>query len=184
MTENSEDPKPWMRQTGERSKAFKLFSTYRDIGVGRSLEKVRQKLIETASDLKVPLRQLAEYSRKNNWVKRAEAWDDYLDEVARSEQELEAKEMVRRQAREAREFQKIAYDMREELHKIEKPTTKAWFLNSIVFTYNTAALLERLNRGEPMPDYEDKPKGLDELGNALENSLKEIREEQEEAYKE
>lgn len=60
------------RYPRESTKSFNYFTTYLNLGEGRSLSQVREKHKNNIS-----LRQLKEYSRKYKWVKRAEAKDEY-----------------------------------------------------------------------------------------------------------
>lgn len=68
------EPELWARQNSERSKAFSLFCMYRDMGPERSLDKLRKSMGEAT----VSQRNLELYSARYNWVKRAQAYDDYL----------------------------------------------------------------------------------------------------------
>lgn len=175
MTENNEEIKPWMRQNGERDKAFKLFTLYRDLGPGRSFDKLHKKIIEDAPDLKVSTRRLAELSSNNDWVSRCEEWEDYLDGVARSEQELAVKEMVQRQAENAQTIQDNLMDLLDDDRlQGEKPTSKAWFYDKFTAAFERMAHLEHFNRGEPEP--EDQKSGLKELAKVFDTSLPEDEE--------
>ena len=70
---------PWDRLPNERSKAYRLFCLYRDLGPTRTLEKLSHvkdsnlNRVETRPNLKV-------YSRKYQWVARARSYDDYRAE--------------------------------------------------------------------------------------------------------
>lgn len=68
------EPELWARQNSERSKAFSLFCMYRDMGPERSLEKLHQICPEPAP----AVRTLKLYSKTHDWVKRVQAYDDYL----------------------------------------------------------------------------------------------------------
>lgn len=68
----TEERKLWERQEGESAKAFAAFVVYRDLGDKRSLEKVSQNLAKSLPFIK-------SWSSKYNWVKRAAAYDDFLD---------------------------------------------------------------------------------------------------------
>lgn len=59
------------RYPRESTKSFTYFMTYLNMGESRSLKKVKEK------HKNISLRQLKEYSRKYDWVKRVEAKDEY-----------------------------------------------------------------------------------------------------------
>lgn len=59
------------RYPHESTKSFTYFMTYLNMGESRSLKKVKEK------HKNISLRQLKEYSRKYDWVKRVEAKDEY-----------------------------------------------------------------------------------------------------------
>lgn len=172
MTEKTE---PWEQQQYERDKPFYLFTIYRDLGAFRTLEKVRQYLIKNDGGDEVPsLSALTNHSAKWKWVSRCEAWDQYLDEVARTEQEKAFKEMKKRQATESAKFQEMAYNLKDEIEFMDetKPTAKAWMLGTLVNAYGTAAMIEQDARGEP-EDEDDKKSGMKELAKVFETCLPE-----------
>lgn len=75
------------RYPRESTKSFTYFITYLNMGEGRSLQKVREK-----HNNNISLRQLKEYSRKYDWVKRVEAKDEYdiqrkIDEFEKEKEE-------------------------------------------------------------------------------------------------
>lgn len=181
MTENQPKIAEWEQQPNERAKGFKLFCTYRDLGAGRTLEKVHKTISETAPDLLVSMRQLAEYSSKYCWVKRCAAWDNYLDDVARTEQELAAKDMIRRQADNSKLLQDELLMLRNnEKLKAEKPTSQIWAYDKLTASFERMAKLERLNRGEPTPEFDDNKTGIDELAAKLQAGREKARKETEE----
>lgn len=188
MTEKTEEiTQIWERQTGERSRQFELFTVYRDLGPSRSIEKVVQKCNADESDPGVSLSYLGKLSAKFGWVNRCEAWDDHLDKVARTEQELAIRDMRRRQARESAEFQNMAYGLKDEITGPEmegKPTKKAWFLATVINAYGSAVMIEQDARGEPDDEDKEKKSGLKELARVFEESLPEDGERSEEGPKE
>ena len=68
----------WERQRGESALQYAYFKTYLDMGVTRSIPKVREKCGKTAGYLE-------KLSARNNWVSRADAYDRYIDEISRKE---------------------------------------------------------------------------------------------------
>ena len=80
----------WERQPGETARSFAAFCAYRDLGPrGRGVNVVAQ-------NLNVSRTLIAGWSAEHEWVRRAEAYDDFLDRERRAA-ELEAmKEMTKR----------------------------------------------------------------------------------------
>lgn len=68
----------WERQRGESALQYAYFKSYLDMGVTRSIAKVREKCGKTAGYLE-------KLSSRNNWVSRADAYDRYIDEISRKE---------------------------------------------------------------------------------------------------
>jgi hypothetical protein len=138
----------WERQKGERSKAFYLFTLYRDLGPLRTIDKVRANYQKGQGE-SISLNQLHKYSMHCQWVCRSEAYDDYQDQQARKEMEEARKEMIKRHAQESKELQRDVLKLKDTPEIADlKPTQKAWLLNTTVNSYEKMALLERLNMGE------------------------------------
>lgn len=68
----------WERDAGETDKAFAAFVAYRELGTGRSLEKVGAKWGKTGGYQKV----LERWSSQYDWGKRVSAYDDHLAGIA------------------------------------------------------------------------------------------------------
>ena len=139
--------KIWLRQKGERSKAYNLFCIYRDAGPTRSQDQVHQKFNEDSKD-SISHRQVASYSTQHDWVERAEAYDDYVDEM-QVEKNLQAiVEMNRRQAEDAVQIQKQALDdfnnAEEDLRSMASLESRK---NAAVRTWKVGVDTERLARG-------------------------------------
>ena len=73
----------WDKREDESSKAYEWFCRYRDMGPGRSHDKLHQKYSESISKKSQTLR----WSSKYAWVERAEAYDAYLDAIKRESNE-------------------------------------------------------------------------------------------------
>jgi hypothetical protein len=86
--------KPWMRIPKETPKAFEAFCIYRDLGPGRTIPEVQSFYSKSPSYI----RQLHEWSRTNDWVERATAFDDM---IAERTAEASADRAVRAAARHA-----------------------------------------------------------------------------------
>jgi hypothetical protein len=75
--------KPWHRRRKERVKAYGLLVKYLEMGDGRSLAKLADKLQEDRVKGAPKLRQLSTYSATWDWVERANAYDadQLLEEI-------------------------------------------------------------------------------------------------------
>jgi hypothetical protein len=129
----------WERQKGERTKAYYLFSLYRDLGPLRTIEKVHTKYQEDDNN-QLSIAQLQRYSSKCQWVCRAEAYDDHLNQLYLKEKEEAIKEMDERQGREYKEQMDIAL-------KDYKDAPDIYKKNKAGETYDRAAKGERLAMG-------------------------------------
>jgi hypothetical protein len=82
---------PWERQEGESEVAFLGFVGYRDQPAPRSLARLARDMSKS--------RQLVEtWSSKNNWVRRASAYDRQLDDLRRQARRETIEAIERRQA--------------------------------------------------------------------------------------
>lgn len=68
--------RPWEQQPGESGPAFEAFSTYRDLGPGRTVSAVAEKLRKSDSLLR-------RWKGKWDWQRRAAAYDASIAEEAR-----------------------------------------------------------------------------------------------------
>lgn len=71
---------PWDRQEGETPKAYAAFCAYRDLGTGRSIQKLRENSEKTQGYE----RHLLSWSSRYSWPARAAAWDEHLDRERRA----------------------------------------------------------------------------------------------------
>lgn len=127
----------WEKQSYDTPKSYRLFCIYRDLGVLRSLEKVR---IELKRD-KNYLRALQRNSALYHWVERAEAYDNYVEEESRKENEVEIKEMKKRHILQSRLMQNKVIERMQNLNAQELTTIDC------VRMYDVAVKVERLSRG-------------------------------------
>jgi len=127
----------WERQPGETAKAYAAFCVYRDLGPGRSLEKAAQAMgYKSRKNFSI-------WHSKYEWVKRAEAYDEYLERRKREEHEKAILEMAERHARLAVAFQqKIA-------QRIQMIDPNELTPQDLARWLEIATKLERLSRGEP-----------------------------------
>lgn len=135
----SNKPKPWERKEKETVRAYEAFCVYRDMGPERSIAKTGQKLGKNTTTL-------SEWSSRNDWVKRAAAWDDEQDKIAREiaqkEMANEIRRMRKRQA-EAGKFMQIKAI--KALNRIAEEDIKPGDISRLV---DIGSKLERLARGD------------------------------------
>lgn len=125
----------WERQPGESDKAFEAFSTYRDMGASRSLEKTGQTLGKSKAMMET-------WSRKFSWVERVSAWEDEQDKIMRKMQIEEISEMRKYHADIAREMLEKAL---EGLRHLEPEELNAVSISRLV---EVASKLEQKSRGD------------------------------------
>lgn len=124
--------KIWEAHPDETSRAYAYFCTYRDMGITRSLNK-------TAEIHGMDRSAIFYYSSPCNWVKRAKAYDVWL-EVQLSEERLKAlKEMTKRHINSLKASETaLTISIRELLGRVNKGTAK---LDKI----STLALMQLVN---------------------------------------
>lgn len=92
---------PWQRQPNETPKAYAAFAVYRDLGVGRSIDKAyaATRAVQRQADGKSASRRASRYwmewSTKYHWVERVTAYDDHL--MQKLQDEYEANLLIRQQ---------------------------------------------------------------------------------------
>lgn len=128
-------PEPWERQKGETSKAYAGFCAYRDLGPDRSIRKAGEVLGKNQTTLE-------QWSARNDWVKRAGAWDAEQDRITRQAQIDEIKKMRKRHADLANA---MLVKAAKALQRIPEDEIKAGDVSRMV---ETAAKLERISRGD------------------------------------
>jgi hypothetical protein len=115
---------PFERQPAESSAAWVAFQKYRDLGPRRSLSAVERLLYppapteepqesHTPECPEMPIRRrgsLSRWSRQHDWVRRAAAWDAFLDHESRITQVEAVRAMNSRHATEARALQAKAIE--------------------------------------------------------------------------
>jgi len=127
----------WERLSNETTKAYAAFCIYRDLGSERSIDKV------LAATGKRNRSSLIKWSSRYNWVERVQAYDQYLEELKRKEQEQAIIEMSRRHA-------ELAVRMQELIKaRLEEIDVNALSPRDLATWLDIATKLERLSRGEP-----------------------------------
>lgn len=131
-------PKPWERQPGETVKAFDAFTTWRDLGPDRSVQKA-------ANAMGKSRQLLADWAIKNNWRRRIDAWTRELDRQ-RTEAQLKAvEEMATRHTRGALLLFNAATQRAQQLS--EDPGLLS--PRDVARMFAVAVDVERKSRGEP-----------------------------------
>lgn len=171
---------PWERLPQETAKAFYAFKIYRDLSPNeRNLTKVSKKYRK-----KVYI--INRWSQVHNWRKRALAYDEHLDALARAKTEEEISEMNERHRTLGMALQVKGAERLDDIDGKEMKTRDA------IQAITQGSRLERLSRGEqtqqikgemiatirevgPMP-WEDIP----EAKEALDRIKKKLREEKSE----
>jgi hypothetical protein len=131
----SNTSEPWERQPDESPKAFEAFTIYRNLGSSRSMAKVAEQLGKSNQ-------LMSRWSRLHGWVRRAEAWDNEQDRLARQEQAIAIKKMRKRHANLA---EAMLIKAAKALQRIPDDEVKASDIPRMV---ETAARLERISRGD------------------------------------
>lgn len=95
--------KPWEQQPKESGPAFEAFSTYRDLGPGRTITAVAKKLRKSDSLLR-------RWKNTWNWRERAIAYDSNIAEDARRKAVKDRRDMESRHIGIAMQLQKKALE--------------------------------------------------------------------------
>ncbi|MHB8643888.1 MAG: hypothetical protein ACYDA3_13490 [Gaiellaceae bacterium] len=82
-------PQPWERRTGESARAFSYFLAFRDLAPRARTAK------NTAAVLGLSTNTVNDHMQRHRWRERAEAYDAYLERVAREAREREIEESNR-----------------------------------------------------------------------------------------
>lgn len=84
----------WDRQTGETPVAYRAFCVYRDLGIGRSINRALDTHREAGG--RGSRSRWSDWSARNEWVARATAYDRYVETEARRQREKDIRAMVER----------------------------------------------------------------------------------------
>lgn len=129
------ETKPWERQDEETVKQFEAFCIYRDLGKGRSLQKVSTQLSKSMTLMK-------RWSAKNDWIERVAAWEDEQDRLIRIELTRDIGAMRKRHADIA---SAMLLKAARALQKIPDDEIKASDISRMI---ETATKLERISKGD------------------------------------
>ena len=122
--------RPWERQHGETAKAYEAFCVFRDLGEGRTIQTVTEKL-RKSYDL------LRRWAKRWDWQSRADAWDASITEEARQSLARSYRDMLERQMKIGRMMQVRA------ANNIEKRDLDKASIHSLVIMANSGVEIER-----------------------------------------
>lgn len=129
------------RLPDESVKAYEAFAIYRDMGVGRSLEAVAQKLNKSVT-------LMGRWSGQYDWVNRAGAYDDYIEAQARKKLERDAirrkADMLKRHAEIGRFMQSKGVEYLKQGNSLDKASDAIGAIKSGV---------EMERKSEGLPEY-------------------------------
>lgn len=138
---------PWDRQPEESDTQWNAFQMYRDMGYGRTMKKVAEKL-------KVSPATIYAYSRKNNWAERIQQWDVYEDRIYQAEKAQALKDMGRQHAKLTQDaIEALMAPIQAMLAKAEDPDFKVDlqrvdFDDLMTHVQRSARILDRLMKAE------------------------------------
>ena len=89
MSRKTEIIEPWERQPGETEKAYEAFLVYKNLGPGRSIKKVSDRLQKTYA-------LIYRWNMRNGWKARVEAFDRENERVEQERIQKERAEMIKR----------------------------------------------------------------------------------------
>ena len=141
----------WERQENESNKAFQAFCIYRDLGAGRTLAAVAEKL-RKSYDL------IRRWSKNYFWQNRADAWDKFISEKAAEKAAEEYAKMLEVQINLGKMLQAKAA---KAIQNIDFENVSIKSLPSIVNAINVGVEIERtarelnLNGKTSLEDFED-----------------------------
>lgn len=98
----------WERQKNESQQAYEAFVAYRDLGAERSTAKVAQRLGKSKALIQ-------RWCSRYDWVERARAYDNFIDDGVRREALKKYKDMNARHIKLALQLQQKALKAMEEL---------------------------------------------------------------------
>ena len=126
----------WERHGDESYKAYEAFCIYRDLGAGRTLAAVAEKL-RKSYDL------IRRWSKKFCWQERADAWDKMIAEQAAKKAAEEYAKMLEVQINLGKMLQAKAA---KALQNIDFENVSIKFLPSVVNAINVGVEIERTAR--------------------------------------
>jgi len=171
-------PDSWDRQPTESAKAHRALLDYCGMGPARSMKALLERYVQAPTNASprpptLSWTTITTWSHKNDWVKRAAAWDADQERLEKEALRTAINEMAQRQASEGRALQDMAAMLRERLEQFVrvmrpvtvetidengqvvrvirteiKPGDAANLLRAVAAVYKTGIDAERLARGE------------------------------------
>jgi hypothetical protein len=140
---------PWQfHPEYETSRDYFLFQIYAELGVERTVEKVREEIIKKTNLKPLKTDNLKRISTKNSWVERATAWDAYkLKEWTRTRQDR-VREMCEQHTEDTHTFHKAIMTEMLNTSKTIPPEKVAYYYDAMARAYERMARLERISNGE------------------------------------
>lgn len=142
------EEKPWDRQPGETSKAYRAFALYRDMQADRTFESVARELRCSGANIR-------RFSKRWDWTGRVRAYDIHLDRIELDALSRERLAMKKRMARQGIDMQAAAADGLSELLRLIKRKKRPLRLSAsdIARLAEVGGKLERYARGEDDESY-------------------------------
>ena len=136
----------WERQENESNKAFQAFCIFRDLGAGRTLAAVAEKL-RKSYDL------IRRWSKNYFWQNRADAWDKMISEKAAKKAAEEYSKMLEVQINLGKMLQAKAA---KAIQNIDFENVSIKSLPSVVNAINIGVEIERTARDLNLQKSEEK----------------------------
>jgi hypothetical protein len=137
------EEKPWDRQPGETSKAYRAFALYRDMQADRTFESVARELRCSGANIR-------RFSKRWDWAHRVRAYDIHVDRIELDALSRERLAMKKRMARQGIDMQTAAAEGLSELLRLIKRKKRPLRLSAsdIARLAEIGGKLERYARGE------------------------------------
>lgn len=161
----------WDKRRSESNKAYMAFLTYRNLGPLRTIKNATAAFYGDYT--KSRHSRLGDWSRYNDWVERASAWDRHHLDRRALEREVQSREMADRQADTALLFEQKAREYLEELDPKDLTPSQA------VAFFEIGAKIERASLGEAAGDQVGKSAQVDSVIEQMRNNPRAAELEQE-----
>ena len=148
MQSSQAEEKPWDRQPGETSKAYRAFALYRDKQADRTFEFVARELRCSGANIR-------RWAKQWDWTGRVRAYDILVDRIELDALSRDRLAMRERMARQGIDMQAAAAEGLSELQRLIKRKTRPLRLSAadIARLAEVGGKLERYARGEDDESY-------------------------------
>ena len=142
------EEKPWDRQPGETSKAYRAFALYRDKQADRTFESVARELRCSGANIR-------RWAKQWDWTGRVRAYDIHVDRIQLDALSRDRVAMKKRMARQGIDMQAAAAEGLSELQRLIKRKKRPLRLSAadIARLAEVGGKLERYARGEDDESY-------------------------------